>query len=326
MSSPVGSASGGAVWPGDHERPAPSSARAAGACGQLTLFVADPRPLAGAQGPGDAALAQEPGSQGVPASDDRQIDLFAHPVMLARELETALGRGRFEEAAGQRRVLSDTYGPSHYAAGLGFLERLGGHVWQGQPGEVLAVWAEVDGHLRDRPHLRARLREGVFRRLLESHRADALVRADPGCLPALAIVLTSGVEATPEAGRRRARELVRDALLAGRALESLDFDEDAALADLLAEDFPPRWLACLGLSRRLWSAPPPDEADIEVMRSPPIEARSDEEAALGFWRCLRVSESADCPEALLHEARRRMKRLRPELHGLYMRRAGGRLP
>jgi hypothetical protein len=290
----------------------------------LTLFVADPRPLAGAQGSGDAAWAEAPGSQAVPAADDRQIDLFAHPVVLARELEAALGRGRFEEAAGLHRVLSDAYGPSHHTVDLGILERLGGPVWQRPPGEVLAVWTEIDGQLRERVHLRARLREGVFRRLLESQRAEALVTADPECLPALAIVLASGVESAPEGGRRRARGLVRDALLAGRGLESLAFKEDAALADLLAEDFPPRWLACLGLIRRLWSAPPPDEADIEALRSAPAERPSEEEAALGFWRCLQVAESGDCPEELLHEARRRMKRLRPALHGLYMLRAGGR--
>lgn len=291
----------------------------------MTLFVADLRPLASAHGSGDAAWAEAPGSQAVAACDDGQIELFAGPVVIARELEAALGRGRFEEAAGLRRVLSDVYGPSRYTSGLGFLEQLGGPVWQRQPGDVLAVWTEIDGDLHDRAHLRARLREGVFRRLLESHRAEALAAADPECLPALAIVLAAGVGTTPEGGRRRARELVRDALLGGRSLESLAFKEDAALADLLAEDLSPRWLACLGLIRRLWSAPPPDEADIEAVRSPPAESRSDEEAALGFWRCLRVTESADCPEALLHEARRRMKRLRPDLHGVYMRRAGGSL-
>src|SRR6266568_3228594 len=290
--------------------------------GQLPLFSVDPRPLAGAEGSADTV--QEPTGQ-VPARDDRQIELFAHPVVLARELEVALGRGRFEEAAGLRRLLGEAYGPSRDTVALGFLERLGGRVWQSQPGEALAIWAEIDGQLRERPHLRAGLREGVFRRLLESHRAQALVTARPDCLPALTAVLGSGVVTTPEEGRRRARELVRDALLDGRGLESLDFEGDAALANLLAENLPPRWLACLGLVRRLWSTPPPDEADIEALRSPPAETRSDEAAALGFWQCLRISESADSSDDLLHEARRRMKRLRPDLHGLYMRRAGARV-
>src|SRR6266571_3081424 len=123
MSSPVGSAPVPAVCPDDRERRAPSDARSPGTCGQLTLFVADPRPLASAQGSGDATWAGAPGSQAVPASDDRQIDLFAHPVVLARELEAALGCGRFEEAASLRRILGDAYGSSRYTIGLGFLER-----------------------------------------------------------------------------------------------------------------------------------------------------------------------------------------------------------
>jgi hypothetical protein len=151
---------------------------------------------------------------------------------------------------------------------------------------------------------------GVFARLLASHTPEALVKTRPECLPALAAVLAAGPEDLPEAGRRRAHGLVRDALLAGRDLSSLDFDHDKAVADLLAEDLPPRWLACLGLIRRLWPAPPPDESD-----------RSPEETALEFWRCLQLADSADTPEEVLHEARRRMKRLRPELHALYMRRA-----
>jgi hypothetical protein len=45
------------------------------------------------------------------------------------------------------------------------------------------------------------------------------------------------------AGRREARRLVREALLAGRPLEPLDFRHDELVADTLAEDMPPRWLA-----------------------------------------------------------------------------------
>src|SRR2546426_212519 len=144
--------------------------------GQLTLFSVDPRPLAGAECPGDTV--QEPAGQAVPAPDDRQIELFAHPVVLAPELEVALSLRRFEEAARAGR-------------------------------------------------------------------------------PGVAAVRRSGVVPTPEGGGRRARALVRDALLNGRGPESLDFEEAPVIADLLAEDLPPRWLACLGLVRRLWSTPPP---------------------------------------------------------------------
>jgi len=290
---------------------------------QLMLFDAEPRLLEpeddASGGPGDRPA----GTAGLPDLEDGQIELFAQPAVLGREMEDALAAGRFELAARLRMFLDHTYGPSLLTHGLGFLERLGTSLWDGPPAEALTVWAEIDGRLGERTHVRDHLRAGVFARLLASHSPEALVEARPECLPALAAVLASGRDGSPEAGRRRARGLVRDALLAGRDLVSLDFGEDEPLADLLAEDFPPRWLACLGLIRRLWSAPPPHEADREGFRSTPAEAHSHEEVALEFWRCLQVAESTDTPEELLHEARRRMKRLSPELHALYMRRANG---
>ena len=90
------------------------------------------------------------------------------------------------------------------------------------------------------------------------------------------------------------------------------------------EELKPQMASDVSISESKVEAEQPSEADIETLRSPPAETPFDEEAALGFWRCLQVAESADCPEELLHDARRRMKRLRPELHGLYMRRPGGR--
>jgi len=288
----------------------------------LTLFGAEPRLLPSEDG---LSGANEPpaDSAATPSADDLQIQLFAPPVVLGREMEAALAAGRFELAARLRAVLDQTYGPSLGTHALGFLERLGTSIWEGPLGEALAMWVDIDSQLTGRGHLRDCFRRGFFARLLASHTPESLVDAKYECLPALAAVLASRVEGSPEAGRRRARGLVRDALLAGRDLSSLDFEHDKAVADLLAEDSPPRWLACLGLIRRLWSATPPGEASIEDFRNTPAEVRSDEEAALEFWRCLQVAESADCPEEMLHQARRSMKRLRPELHALYMRRATG---
>jgi len=287
---------------------------------QLTLFGADPRLLPSAEGPSGV---DEPSadSAATPSADDLQIQLFAPPVVLGREMEAALAAGRFELAARLRVVLDQTYGPSLRTDALGFLERLGTSIWEGPLGEALSMWAEMDGQLTARAHLRDCFRRDFFERLLASHTPESLVDANRECLPALAAVLASRLEGSPEAGRRRARGLVRDALLAGRDLLSLDFQHDEAVADLLAEASPPRWLACLGLIRRLWSATPPGEAGLEHFRNTPTEVRSDEEAALEFWRCLQVAETADCPEEMLHQARRSMKRLRPELHALYMRRA-----
>jgi hypothetical protein len=143
------------------------------------------------------------------------------------------------------------------------------------------VWAEIDGLLGEHVYLRAPLRAGVFARLLASHTPETLVETRPECLPALTALLVSRPEISPGTGRWRARGLVRDALLAGRDLVSLDFGEDEPLADLLAEDFPPRWLACLGLIRRLWSAPPPDESDGASLKNTYAQVRASEEAALG---------------------------------------------
>jgi hypothetical protein len=288
---------------------------------QLTLFGVEPRPLVPEQDSAGGASDPTLGTAAFPDQDARQVELFAEPAVLGREIEAALSAGRFELAAHIRMVLDQTYGPSLLTHDLGFLDLLGTSLWDRPPAEALSVWADIDGRLFKRVHRRDHLRVGVFARLLASHTPEALVEARPECLPALVAVLAAGQEGLPEAGRRRARALVRDALLAGRDLSSLDFDHDRAVADLLAEDLPPRWLACLGLIRRLWPAPPPDEGDLEGFRHTAAEVRSLKEAALEFWRCLQLADSADTPEEVLHEARRTMKRLRPELHALYMRRA-----
>jgi hypothetical protein len=164
----------------------------------------------------------------------------------------------------------------------------------------------------------------VLGRLLRDRSAADLAAAWPGCLPALSRVLVSGTGPSPEDGRRVVRGLVRDALLAGRRLESLDFSGDAALADLLSEDDAPPWLACLGVIRRLWPAPPPS-SDVVGALSAPFAEPEPADSALAFWACLQVAEDRDCPEAELHEARRRMKRLRPSFHQLYMRRPASRV-
>lgn len=94
---------------------------------------------------------------------------------------------------------------------------------------------------------------------------------------------------------------------------------DARLGELLAEDLAPPWLACLGAVWRLWPAPPATELELGAFgEGIGREGAADE--ALGFWQCLRVAETPGCPEELLHEARRQMKKLRADLHALYLRR------
>jgi len=311
-------ASPAAVAPEEREDRALASETGAPPSGQLTLFVMDRRPLPVVEGFSTEDGEHRSGHPGVTVEDDRQIGLFAPRAVLSRELELALVQGRFEEAARLRRLMDDSYGGSVETESLGFLDRLGGGLWKGPPGEVLATWAEIDAVLEPNAPLQARVRDGVFARLLESHAPEGLAEARLDCLPALTHVLARGPE--PSDGRRRARLLVRDALVAGRGLEPLDFRHDPPVADLLAENLAARWLACLGAVRRLWPVPPPAGADLERFRDA-APCASEDDAAQEFWRCLSVAEDPGGSEECRHQARRRLKRLQPDFHGQYMRRA-----
>lgn len=292
--------------------------------GQLTLFGTEPRPLPREDG-GAAHDREAPDGLARPAEPPPgQLDLFAERARLARDLEGNLRGGDFPQARRLCRLFEETYGVSAETRALGFLEGLADALASPLPEEALPVWRGLDPSLETHPRLRRLLQEGVFGRLLSSHSADDLAAVSPGALPALAWVLAYGPGALPEDGKREARRLVRDALLAGRRLESLDFPWDGALADLLAEEDLPPWLACLGVIRRLWPAPRLSPEVVDVLSGPLVEPASHERAALAFWSCLRAAEDRDCAEPALHEARRRMKRLRPAFHALYMRRVAAR--
>jgi hypothetical protein len=285
--------------------------------------------------PGVAGLRTEAGPRsdapdkpideaGVEPADTQQLDLFAEHAVLARELDAAIADGRFEEAARFRRSIDEAYGPSATSRSLAPLDGLADVAWEGPPAIPLSTWAGIDRQLAAQPPLQARVRRGIFARLLQSHASGELVAASPDCLPALVRALVSGPGRSPSEGRLEARSLVRDSLLAGRALEGVDFREDEALADLLAEDLPPRWLACLGRIRRLWPSSPPKDAEWEALGEIARGGAGDEEPAMAFWQCLRLAESPGCPDHLLQEARRRMKQLHPDLHALFMRRVAPR--
>jgi len=282
---------------------------------QIPLFpgVSGPRPE---HDPTGDAAAEAPS----PVADDRQLDLFGDRAVLLRELDAAIATGRFEEASSLRGRIDESFGPDPTRRALP-LDRLADVTWEGPPAPPLSVWADVERQLAGQPQLRDRVRVGVFTRLLQSHKSEELLEARPECLPALAHAVSAFPGRAPEEGRREARALVRDSLLAGRTLEALAFLEDAALADLLAEDLLPRWLACLGRIRRLWSSPPPRAVEWEALGEVARGASGDEDPATSFWQCLRLAESADCADDLRLQARRRMKQLHPELHALFMRQA-----
>jgi hypothetical protein len=134
------------------------------------------------------------------------------------------------------------------------------------------------------------------------------------------VSLASGLSTLPEDGKRQARRLIRDALLAGLCLEPLSFGWDEPVADLLGEADTPPWLACLGVIRRLWPAGGATKEDIVALSGPMVDPGSSDQAARSFWRCLRASEDRECSQEARQEARRRMKTLRHEWHALYMRR------
>jgi hypothetical protein len=287
---------------------------------QLVLLGLDPviRADAGPGPAGEVSDSRRGDVVAMPVVDERQAALFEDRAVLLRELDHALEQGEFEEALPALRSLEAVYGPPAEGPPSPCLESLARASWD-SPGAGLDAWTSVETSLRHGPH--RRIRTGVFVRLLRSFGPDALVRARPECLPALAAFLESAPGRPAGEGRREARRLVGEALLDGRALEPLDFRHDEPVADTLAEDMPPRWLACLGAVRRLWPAPPLSaaEADPLVARQP--DALAAEDPALSFWRCLRVAETPECSDEALHEARRRMKALQPELHNALMRRA-----
>jgi hypothetical protein len=287
---------------------------------QLPLFADISGPRA-ASDPTDTITAETSAEAPGPLADDRQLGLFADRAVLSRELEAAITMGRFEEVGTLRRRIEVDYGLDS-TRGLDPLARFDGIAWD-LPRAALSVWVDVDRLLTAQPLLRAQVRSGVFGRLLQSHHPEALVAARPDCLPAIARVLRERPGSSPEEGLRAARSLVRDSLLAGHPLEALDFRDDAPLADLLAEDRDPRWLACLGRIRRLWPSVPPRASEWNGLgQTARGEGRADD-PALAFWDCLRLAESAECPDELRQHARRRMKQLEPELHALFMRHAHG---
>jgi hypothetical protein len=280
---------------------------------QLTLLGLEPVPRPAAAPPDEAA---ETSGSPTPAdvSDDRQAALFADRPVLRREVDAALEIGAFEAAIQALIRLEEVYGPPSDGPPASCLESLAALSW-GDAGAALDAWSSIMGSLCPGP--RARIQAGVFTRLLEGHSPQDLVRVRPGCLPALASFLIGSARRPEGEGRRESRRLVRDALLAGRPLLSLDFQHDEAVAETLAEDMPPRWLACLGAVRRVW--PVPRLSPAELLEGP--TGRESRDEALAFWRCLRVAETPDCPQDLLHEARRWMKALHPGLHAILMRRA-----
>jgi hypothetical protein len=274
---------------------------------QLTI-PGVPRP--GAARPHEPA--PEPASPTAEA-DPRQLALFSDHAILSRDLEGALQQGDFEHAAQIRMRMEETFGPGA-SAGYAFLE----HLTAGFHGEridgALAGWRAAAEELAPHPGLERQVRRAFFRRVAGTWGGEAVAATAPAHLADVVNAM-----AVDPGGRRAGRRLVRDALLEGRPLLPGGF-EDAAVVEILAEDRPPPWLACLGAVRRVWPATAGRERGAPP--APPVGAGQ----ARRFWYWLAVAESSGSTLEQVYEARAHLKRLDAELHALYMRRAPRRGP
>ena len=252
-----------------------------------------------------------------------QLALFDDDVQLRRDLHDAIERGEFERARELRSRLDESYDDTDTEP-FAFLDELAGDLWQRPPREVLALALEIASEPFMPSSLAASVPRAVVVRLVATHGVETVLADAPDALPAVFNALSpppllddEDIDAQADAaGRTPARRLVRDALLAGRDLEPLDF-HDEAVRDLLAEDASPQWLACLGVVRRLWPVTPRADNDTAG------DAQEDDDDAAqtgAFWRCLQVTEDHNAPQAAVHDARKRMKRLNSTLHAAYLKR------
>jgi len=140
---------------------------------QLALFpgVSGPQPERERK---DDAAAEPHTESASAATDDGQIELFADRVVLFRQLDAAIARGRFDEVSGLRARIDETFGPEATRS-LAPLDRLAGLAWEGPPAMPLSVWAEVDRHLAGQPHLRHCVRGGLFTRLRRKYERAAML-------------------------------------------------------------------------------------------------------------------------------------------------------
>jgi hypothetical protein len=247
--------------------------------------------------------------------------LFDSTVILRLALDEALEDGRFEDARRAYDTLLEQWEPGRSLAGVAFLGRLDVQACNGPLDSALRQWRDIVPLTGPAAADGRRAWRGLARRLLPVHAAGVMVATEPRCLAPLVNALFELSREAP-AFAAQARDLVRDALLDGRDLRPDDFGDDR-VRDLLSEPLAPGWLASLGAIRRLWSAPAVDEAAAEGLLAVQVGAivaeMDDIAAARHFWACLRTAWS-QVPEVLRQEARRRMKRLDPDLHRLAMQR------
>jgi hypothetical protein len=268
--------------------------------------------------PSPPAADGEPGP-GAALVLPRQMALFGQITQLLGELHHAIEEGDFARARRLRQSLVAFEGPSRDARSVAFVDTLAGDAfWARDPADILSDWRRLDARLPPASPMRAWVRAAVVHRLTRSFGTRPLLALVPHSLPLVAnTLLADARRAGGEDAASEAREIVRDALLAGRNLPPREF-EDAAVADLLAEDLEPVWMASVGALGRLWPCPPPGADAVEAVRSgTPADGRAED--GLRFWSCLQVLTHIRDEEALRRQARVQMKRLNAGLHALVMR-------
>ncbi len=271
---------------------------------QLSLFEADQADL-----PFDAYAPPVPRPL---ARSGEQLPLFEGKTPLLGEVTVGVVEADFQAARKAYERLRETYPMDESVSAFEFLSSVPDDLWTEtrSDDERLSVWQAVAPFFPANSTGYLKARDGFFRRLLATTDARELVVAHPLIAPVVANHLLDAGDWNV------ARECIRDALLAGKELKPLAF-EDQAVSDLLGEEGSAEWLASLGAIRRLW---PRHTADFEITAV--IHTRlsaelpdTDREKALDFWFCLSNSGPASrIPEGVRHSAYRRMKQLHPMLH------------
>ena len=244
-----------------------------------------------------------------------QGDLFEdRPALIEGDILRALESGDFENA---QRLLADhldelaAFDQMRVLSTLPWRSAGFGH-W---PPEALAdSWELMVASLRDYPAALAAVNRGMVITIRTAGMLSATLDRHPVLVPHAANALDSRNQ--DEA--LLARELVRDALVRGDEVDPGPI-RDALVSDLLAENEAPRWLACLGVIRRLWHPRRYSSSDIQEWRASAQFADANEDKASGFWGCLCV-EWSTTEKPTLEEARRRMKFLRADWHEAWMER------
>jgi hypothetical protein len=273
---------------------------------QPSLFGDIHPPLAPVEPGPPSEHVREPAVQDLPS-------LFARPVVLRTALDEAIADGRFEEARHCYLELVNEWEESRSMQAVAFLASFDPSVVELPIGDAFDRWIARAGPWApgERPGLR--LWRGLLARLRPSLPPRDLVAAKPEYLSPVVNALWDAADGVA-AALTEPRELIRDALCAGRDLDPTEFLDDL-VRDVLSENLGPVWLASLGAIRYVWTVTPRDADEAAALLGNPRASNSDHpDAARQFWDCLCVARSPAIPETFRHEARRRMKRLSPDFH------------